>query len=305
MSIDVAPEAGLELVARAGRHELAVVDDRDRAGEAVGFVEVLGGEDDVGAPGGEALDGLPELVAAAGVEAGGGLVEQQQLGRAHQAGAEVEPALHAARVGAHEAVAGVGEPELLEHDVRRAVGGLGVVAEEAGDHPQVLAAGHRRLHRRVLAGEADGPPHLLRVLGDVDAGDGQGAGVELGERGDRADERGLARAVRSEDGEDLAGLGGEVEAVERVHVTEVLVEAAGLDHVVHGGAPGVGKRSFWQGCTCVPAAVLPARRPQRRSRDSSRRISRYSHTRVTMIPKAPYHSMYFGAPASDAWRMNS
>ena len=42
-------ELRLELVAGAGRHELAVVDDRDDVGEAVGFVEVLGGEEHVGA----------------------------------------------------------------------------------------------------------------------------------------------------------------------------------------------------------------------------------------------------------------
>jgi hypothetical protein len=32
------------------------------------------------------------------------------------------------------------------------------------------------------------------------------------------------------------------------------------------------------------------------SLDSSRNISRYSHTSVTMMPKAEYHSMYLGAP---------
>ncbi len=30
--------------------------------------------------------------------------------------------------------------------------------------------------------------------------------------------------------------------------------------------------------------------------DSSRSISRYNHTSVTMMPKAEYHSMYLGAP---------
>ena len=31
--------------------------------------------------------------------------------------------------------------------------------------------------------------------------------------------------------------------------------------------------------------------------DSNRSISKYIHTSVTMIPNAPYHSMYLGAPA--------
>ena len=70
-------------------------------------------------PSHEGADGLPQLDAAAGVEAGGGLVEQQQARGADQAGAEVEAAAHAARVGAHQSVGGVGQPELLEHGLAR------------------------------------------------------------------------------------------------------------------------------------------------------------------------------------------
>jgi hypothetical protein len=76
-----------------------VVDDGDRVGEAVGLLEVLGGEQHVGAAGDEGVDGLPQLVAAARVEAGGGLVEQQHAGCADQAGTEVEAATHATGVG--------------------------------------------------------------------------------------------------------------------------------------------------------------------------------------------------------------
>src|ERR1019366_5126411 len=39
--------------------------------------------------------------------------------------------------------------------------------------------------------------------------------------------------------------------------------------------------------------------------ESSRRISRYSHTSVTMIPNAPYHSIYFGAPTATPCSMKS
>ena len=130
------------------------------------------------------LDGQPELVAAAGVEAGGGLVEEQQLRGAHEAGAEVEPTAHAAGVGAHQTVAGVGEAQLLEHGVRGRAGRLAAVAEEAGHHHQVLPTGHGRLDRGVLTGQTDEAAHLGRVGDDVDAGDGQGAGGGLHEGGD-------------------------------------------------------------------------------------------------------------------------
>ena len=58
---------------------------------------------------------LPQIHAAAGIEPGGRLVEQQELRSADQAGAEVEAAAHATRVGAHEAVAGVAEIQSFEH----------------------------------------------------------------------------------------------------------------------------------------------------------------------------------------------
>jgi hypothetical protein len=47
-----------------------------------------------------------------------------------------------------------------------------------------------------------------------------------------------------------------------------------------------------------PGAVYSSRSFYRRlfSLDSSRSISRYNHTIVTMMPKAEYHSMYLGAP---------
>ena len=60
------------------------------------------------------LDDLPQVVAALGVEAGGGLVEEEHRGPGHQGGGQVEAAAHAARVGLERAVAGVGQVELLE-----------------------------------------------------------------------------------------------------------------------------------------------------------------------------------------------
>ena len=72
----------------------------------------------------------------------------------------------------------------------------------------------------------------------VDAGDPQLAAVGPQQRGDGADERGLAGAVGPEQGGDVAGLGDEVEAVEGVDVAEVLGEAVGLDDRGHGQGVG-------------------------------------------------------------------
>src|SRR5690606_26642026 len=66
----------------------AVVDDGDAVAQPVGLVEVVGGEDDGGAAGGEVRDGVPDFAAPGRVEAGGGFVEEQDLGGQDHAGGE-------------------------------------------------------------------------------------------------------------------------------------------------------------------------------------------------------------------------
>ena len=56
----------------------AVVDDREVAAQALGFLQVMGGEDDRGAGGVDLLQRLPHAAADLDVDAGGGLVEDQQ-----------------------------------------------------------------------------------------------------------------------------------------------------------------------------------------------------------------------------------
>ena len=73
-----------------------MVDDDDVVGQLIGLLEVLRREQHVGARGDEGPDGVPELDAAAWVEAGRRFVEQQQPGTADEAGAEVEPPAHPA-----------------------------------------------------------------------------------------------------------------------------------------------------------------------------------------------------------------
>jgi hypothetical protein len=90
-----------------------VVDDDDVGGQVVGLVEVLGGQQHVGAGADQLADRVPQLEAAAGVQARGGLVQQQQAGGADQAGAQVQAAAHSAGVGADQPVGVAGQLQLL------------------------------------------------------------------------------------------------------------------------------------------------------------------------------------------------
>jgi hypothetical protein len=88
------PDAGaahgvLQLAAGAGGDHPAMIDDRDPVGELVGFVEVLGGEHHRRPVRHDGADDLPQCGAAARVEAGGRLVQEQQVGSDDDAGREV------------------------------------------------------------------------------------------------------------------------------------------------------------------------------------------------------------------------
>jgi hypothetical protein len=93
--------------------DAAIVDHHDLAGELVGFLQVLGREQHGGAGSHKPADGLPQLAAAAWVQAAAGLVQEQHPGVADQADGQIQAAAHAARPGTHRAVGGLGQLEPL------------------------------------------------------------------------------------------------------------------------------------------------------------------------------------------------
>ena len=80
----------------AGRDSPTVVDDHDLAGEMVGLIEVLRGQQNVGPLLDEGADRVPQLDPATRVQACRGLIEQQQPRSADQARTEVQPPAHPA-----------------------------------------------------------------------------------------------------------------------------------------------------------------------------------------------------------------
>ena len=74
----LAADLGLELVGRAPRDDLAVVDHGDRVGQLVGLLQVLRRQQQRRALAHEAADDVPHAQAAARVETGRRLVEEQQ-----------------------------------------------------------------------------------------------------------------------------------------------------------------------------------------------------------------------------------
>ena len=70
----------LELIGRALGDEPSGVDDADPMGQAVGLLQVLGGQQDRGAALHQGTDDVPHLLTRARVQACGGLVEEDERG---------------------------------------------------------------------------------------------------------------------------------------------------------------------------------------------------------------------------------
>src|ERR1700680_1504547 len=76
--------------------DVAVVDDRDVAAQVLGLFQIMRGEDDGGTAGVDVAQELPHRASDLDVDAGGRLIEDQQLRLVHQRARDHEPALHAA-----------------------------------------------------------------------------------------------------------------------------------------------------------------------------------------------------------------
>ena len=120
----------------------AAVDDGDPVGQAVGLLEVLRGEEDrhAVAPT-SSVDDLPHRLAAARVEPGGRLVEEDHRRVADEARGEVEPAAHAAGVGGDAPAARRPSGRSARAARPRAPAPPRAAGRQAAHHPQVLGAG--------------------------------------------------------------------------------------------------------------------------------------------------------------------
>ena len=232
----LAADLGLERGRGAGRDDAAVVEHDEVVGELLGLLQVLRGQQHGGAVDGQRADLVPDLVAVAGVQPGGRLVEEQHVRAADEAHGEVEPAAHAPGVGAHPAARGVGEAEPRDQ-FGGAVPGLAAgQAEQPGDQHEVVRAGQRLVDGGVLPGQPDPGAHRRGFGDDVVAQHAGTPGVRAQQRGEHAHGGGLARAVRPEQAEHGAAADREVHAVERPGRPEALAQVLDLDDGVHAGS---------------------------------------------------------------------
>ena len=108
------PTVRFSSVRSASGGDAAVVEHEDVVGESVGLLQVLGGQHDGRAIGGEPVDDGPERGAGHRVEAGGRFVEEQDRGRPDEACGQVDPPPRSSRHLTDPLSGEMVQPELLD-----------------------------------------------------------------------------------------------------------------------------------------------------------------------------------------------
>ena len=103
---------------------------------------------------------------------------------------------------------------------------------ETGHELQILAGSEAVVERRRFRNVADALLHFERLFDDVEAGNQGAARAGLNETGEDLDRRGLTRAVRSEEPENLTRLDTQVEINDCLLLVVALEEMFGDDHPV-------------------------------------------------------------------------
>jgi hypothetical protein len=179
---------------------------------------------------------VPEVAARLRVERRGRLVEEHQLGVAHQRAGDGQPLLLAAGELLAADVRVLGEPHELEH--LAAAGLPGPV--ELRERVDLLLRGEELEERRRLELHAEAAGQLGGVRPRGPPEEAHGPGVGLAQALDDLEGRGLPGSVGAEDPEELAAFDAEAHPVDGVDLTGPaaaigLAEVGDLDGGVHTG----------------------------------------------------------------------
>src|SRR5436309_5969272 len=232
----IRPERALQVRGRALLDQMSLIDDADAVRERVSLLEVLGGEEDRDPFRVEPADLVPHAHAACRVEAGGRLVQEQDLRVVDERGREIEASPHPARVGL-DAVPERGPDvdelrELAEPLLRLRLG----EAVEAALESEELDAGLGGVERCFLERDADAEPHVDGLEGYVEPRDFGPSRGRKEEGAQHVHERRLAGSVRTQEAVDLACLHVEIHAVDGAGVLEEPPEILRSDRRIRHGA---------------------------------------------------------------------
>jgi hypothetical protein len=220
--------AALEFARTAERRELTRIDERD-AIAVLGFVHVVGGDDDANPVAGERIDEVPEAPPRGGVHPGGRLVEEQDRRLVQHRATKRQALLPAARKVSDHRVRPVCEPRHADRELEPLLEPRALHPIDAAEEVQVLHDREIAIERELLRHVADMLAHTLGKSRDVVACDGRLAVARPQKAAQDSDGRRLARAVGAEEADDLSRLRFEADRVHRNEIAEPLGQAISDD----------------------------------------------------------------------------
>jgi hypothetical protein len=219
----------------------AFVDDEDAVADALDDIEHVGAVEDGFAVGGQGGEQVFDEDGGIDIEAGEGLIEEDDVRVVEQGGGDQDFLPHAFGIGIEAGHAVAGEAEGFQDVADAGLQGIfGDVVEAAAEFEEFLPGEAIEKHR--------GFRHVADDLFDVDGlfrerqtgyGDGSGGGDE--DAGDELDGGALAGAVGSEEADDLAFVQGERDLVQHLGAVVAENDLLELDDGIgqSGGASGL------------------------------------------------------------------
>jgi len=185
---------------------------------------------------GQHADAVPEFPPGQRIDAGGRLVEKQDVGRVQQRCGQRQPLLEPEGQVVRHGIGQAAEFEPLQRAIDGARPGGAVQAIDAGEEAQVLPHRQFGIEREALRHVADPRARSGGCVQHVHAGDPGAAAGRGQQTAQHAEDGGLAGTVRPQQPEDFPPLHGEADMV---HGDE---RAEATHQVVHLDGGGCGSR---------------------------------------------------------------
>src|SRR6266568_2060696 len=206
-------------IGRAVSDELAVINVGDVAA-ALGFVHVVGGDEEGDAVSAHLEEKVPERAARDRIDAGGGLVEKEKLGFMQHGAAEGQTLLPSTGKLRGQAIQVRSEAVECDDFVDAAV------------ELQIFGDGQIVIKTEILRHVADAFAHGFGIGADVQTFDLSGAAAERQKTGEHFDDGSFAAAVGAEEAEYFTFFDAEADVIDGGEITKTPHEMLGGD----GGA---------------------------------------------------------------------
>src|SRR5918995_6491539 len=209
---DPSGQPGAKSIGCVERQEAALVQQCD-ARAALGFIEIRGADEDGDPQLEELRQQLPELAARHRVDAGRGLVEQDDARLVNQGAGERELLLHAAGQAFREPIAE--RPQLCEVEQPVASGLVAAQPVDLGEERKVLVDAQIAVEAEALRQISDRARDLSVLADGIVAQEAHAPAVCVQQAAQQANRGCLASTVRSDEPEQLPWRRGERHRVER------------------------------------------------------------------------------------------